>query len=134
MRLKGVSIAALSAIVETVSRELYAGNLTFKREPEINGNFLQFTLTVTKSADKGGRRSNTGRKIAALCWHGHRDIMRALFAAYPNALLITAMARYDGRADFLDTYMATGRVNLGSIAAPLAARDACECREGPQRA
>ena len=130
MRIKGIAAATLRAIVDTVSRELYAGNLTFKRYPKPVGNFLHFTLTVRSSFDKGGRRSNTGRKIAALCWHGHRDVMRRIFEREPGALLVTMLERYDGRADFLDTYPATGGINCGSIAVPLAMRDSCECNQG----
>ena len=129
MRIKGITAATLHAIVREISTDLYAGNLIFKREPEASGRFLLFTLTVQKSADKGGRRSNTGRKIAAACWHAHRDVMRRIFEICPDALLITSLARYEGRADFLDTYPATGSINIGSIAAPFKIRDACECNQ-----
>ena len=44
----------------------------------------------------GGRRRIPGR----VCWHGHRDFMRELFARCPDAVLVTALATYNGAADF----------------------------------
>jgi hypothetical protein len=129
MRIKGISSSALEFIVYTVSHLRYNGNIKFKREPERKGNFLHFTLTVHNSSGKGARRSNTGRRIAALCWHGHRDVMRTIFDNYPDALLITALARYDGAESFADQFEATGNGNIGSIARPCKLRDACECNE-----
>lgn len=129
MKIKGISESALRFTVESVSNLRYNGNIVFKREPERKGNFLFFTLTVRKSADKGGRRSNTGRKVAAACWHAHRDIMRAIFENYPEAILVSAFARYEGRVDFERTFPATGANNMGSIANPLRMDSACECPE-----
>lgn len=127
MKVKGVSESALRFIVESVSNLRYNGNIVFKREPERKGNFVFFTLTVNYSGGKGGRRSHTGRKVAAACWHAHRDVMRAMFESYPEAILVTALARYEGRVDFERSFEATGDGNIGSMAAPLAMRDACEC-------
>lgn len=127
MKIKGITETELRSIVAYVSRTLYGDNLVFKREPENSGNFLLFTLTVLKSKNPGGRRSNTGRRIAAACWHAHRDVMLAIFEQSPGALLVSALARYDGQADFLATFPSTGRINLGSIVKPLRADCACNC-------
>lgn len=127
MRLKGLTENELRAIVAHVSQTWYAGNLVFKRQPEWRGNFLLFTLTVIASKNAGGRRSNTGRKIAAACWHAHRDVMLAIFEQSPDALLVSALARYDGQPDFLNKYPATGYKNIGSIAVPLSMSQACDC-------
>ena len=55
-----------AAMVET--NIIYPGNVRFKNGPDpVNskGTGHRLTLTVNKSAGPGGRRSNTGRKIAA---------------------------------------------------------------------
>ncbi|GIL25494.1 hypothetical protein [Actinocatenispora comari] len=41
-----------------------------------------------------------GRRIRAVCWHGHRDVMRELFDIWPRATLISALAIYRGADDF----------------------------------
>ena len=127
MKVKGITESGLRFIVESVSNLRYNGNIVFKREPERKGNFLFFTLTVRDSSGPGGRRSHSGRRVAAACWHAHRDVMRAMFESYPEALLVTALARYEGRVGFERDFPATGDTNIGSMAAPLPMRYACEC-------
>ncbi|GIL29106.1 hypothetical protein [Actinocatenispora comari] len=41
-----------------------------------------------------------GRRIHAVCWHGHRDVLRELFDTWPRATLISALATYRGADDF----------------------------------
>lgn len=128
MKVYQVTIEALAAIVRTVSAEQYAGNIVFKNGPnQATKNCVNFTLTVADSNANGSRRSNTGRRIAAACWHAHRDIMQAIFAAYPDARLHSALADYRGQSDFLASFPATGATNCGSIANPLRADNACDC-------
>ena len=127
MKLKGLTIDQLSTLVARISRDQYSENIIFKRDPDQVGNFLHFTLTVINSAGPGAKRSPRGRRIAALCWHGHRDIMRAIFNAFPDSLLITALARYEGQKGFEHNFPKTGFTNIGSIAEPFAFRNACEC-------
>lgn len=127
MRVKGISELDLALIVGHVSRVFYAGNLIFKREPETIGRFVHFTLRVKDSKGPGARRSHSGRRLVSACWHAHRDVMVELFDFAPDALLVTAMARYEGREGFLREYPGTGSVNLGSAFEPMAYRDACDC-------
>ena len=127
MKLWNVSTDNLVRIVETVSDGHYDGNLIFKRAPERVGRAVSFTLTVAKSTDKGGRRSNTGRRIAAACWHAHRDVMSAIFAIFPDARLKTAKADYRDKDDFEVKFESTGHDNIGSQFEPLTYCHACEC-------
>ena len=127
MKVKGITEQALRFAVESVSHLRYNGNIVFKREPDRKGNFLFFTLTVVNSRNKGGRRSHSGRRVAAACWHAHRDVMRAIFETAPDAILVTALARYEGAADFADKFEATGDTNIGSAFNPLEMRYACDC-------
>ena len=79
------------------------------------------------SADKYGRISASGRRVKALCWHGHRDLFRHLFQAMPDLEIRTARATYKGLDGFEAEYPATGDYNIGSMMSPLAYRNACEC-------
>ena len=133
MKIKGITDADLRAAVQRASDEFYRGNITFKREPERRGNFLNFTLTVKWSGGSGAARSasmfNRGRKVSAACWHAHRDVMRAIFKTAPDALLITALARYEGAVGFEHEFPYTGTANVGPRIDPIARQDCCECSE-----
>lgn len=104
----------------------YASNVKFKRlDPKGLG--FNFTLTVEKAANPGGRRSNEGRKIAAACWHVHREFMRELLKLAPEAVISSSFIRYEGRADFEENHDTTGDRNIGSQAVPMSYRNACAC-------
>lgn len=126
MKVWGIDLETLESIKDSVSRE-YGGNVRWKRLPEPTGRAIAFTLTVVSSHGDGSRRSNEGRKIAAACWHVHRDLFTRIFGANPDARIKTAMADYRGEQDFYDTYPQTGAVNVGSLYNPLSARNACNC-------
>ncbi len=126
MKVWGVSIEDVHEALATVNR-IYAGNIRFKREPEETGRAVSFTLTVNSSRGAGARRGQGGRRIAAACWHVHRDIYFALYNVNPGARIQTAIADYRGYVDFSDQCPSTGYINIGSQASPLYACDACEC-------
>ena len=110
----------------------YEGNVRFKNGPDAvnsKGTGHRLTLTVNKSAGPGGRRSATGRKVAAACWHVHREFMRAVYRRAPEAVIITALARYEDAQDFEEKFTATGHGNIGSAAHPQSMRNACECHD-----
>jgi hypothetical protein len=81
----------------------------------------------------GWNAAGATRRIASVCWHGHREFFRALFAGSPSARVQTAqtMTAVPGKwytADnFESVYQNTGHVNVGSQYAPLAYADACTC-------
>lgn len=74
------------------------------------------------------------RRVAAVCWHGHRDFFRALFALAPRAV-VSVSARMNGEPvvytaeNFETTFHETGDRNIGSMFEPCAFRDACICEE-----
>lgn len=73
-----------------------------------------------------------GRKVHAICWHGYRDFMRALFTEYPEARIVTGrMGRleYNGLDHFEATYQDTGFINVGAPISPVNACEACSCKE-----
>ncbi len=131
MRIKGITESDLRAALAEASTEFYDDNLQFKREPETKGNWIHFTITIKSSHSPGSARSssmfNRGRRIAAACWHAHRDVMRAIFKRAPDALLITALARYQGAAGFEHEFPYTGTANAGPPIDPIARQDCCEC-------
>lgn len=131
MKIKGITEGQLRAAVAIASADYYDSNIVFKREPDKQGNFLHFTITVVNTRNPGGARSasmfNRGRRIAAACWHAHRDVMRAIFKIAPDALLITALARYEGTEGFEHEFPYTGTQNVGPPADPIARQECCEC-------
>jgi hypothetical protein len=68
-----------------------------------------------------------GRRVHAVCWHGHADFMALVFRADPVARFETAFATYDGVRDFADNYRQTAWRNIGARIAPVAAASACRC-------
>ncbi len=127
MHVWGVSADNIERIVYTVSEGHYDFNVKFKRFPEQVGRAVRFTLTVSKAANKGGRIGHTGRRIAAACWHVHRDIMVAIMTIFPDARIKTAQADYRGIEDFMDKFASTGYTNIGSQIEPMYFNNACEC-------
>lgn len=72
---------------------------------------------------------NHGRRVHAVCWHGFRDFFRLCFMIAPDAVMATAMDTWRGSADFENRYRESGRRNVGSMIAPVAACEACRCED-----
>jgi hypothetical protein len=125
MKLYGVTAEQLQVCLSETNKA-YKGNLQFNYV-EPHRNHVQFTMRVRNSHGKGARLGHTGRHIVAACWHGHRDLMRAIFEKHPNARLVSAQAVYNGKSDFLNKFESTGYKNIGSIMQPLYYHNACEC-------
>lgn len=89
-------------------------------------NAIAFTLGLGKSRHYQ-RKGYSGRRIWAVCYHGHRDFMQALFNADNFAILSSAMIRYEGREDFNANYRSIGDRNIGSVMSPLYYSEACYC-------
>ena len=112
--------------------KLYDDNLIWNRAPEHGpGTALRFTLRCKSSREPGHRMSaspfSPSRHLVAACWHAHRDFLRALFHEAPDARVKTAVADYRGQEGFERTFPGTAGRNIGSIMAPVAMADACEC-------
>lgn len=71
--------------------------------------------------------SSQGRKVHAVCWHGHADFMTLVFEADDTARIETGIATYAGRDDFLAHYVGTAFRNIGAPIAPVAMASACRC-------
>ena len=126
----GVTPIQLAKIVRIVSAKLYKKNIIFKNGPEmVNSKKLTFALTVKRSDQPGGRRTATGRKVAAACWHAHRDVMQELFNQFPKARIKSSMADHCGKEEFENNFPETAWINIGSEIQPCYLNDACECEE-----
>lgn len=70
-----------------------------------------------------------GRRVHAVCWHGHRDFMRGIFRRDPDARIKTSWDDWRGQQDFEDRMGATAWRNIGSMMYPTFAKDACLCND-----
>lgn len=119
-------------ITGEVSEARYAGNVTLARGAHTvrhtrNGLTVSLRTVVRDSREAGARRSGSGRRMPAACWHATRDVLAAMFDADPDAVVTTAMARYDGRDGFHRTFPGTADHNVGSMIAPASIEEMCEC-------
>lgn len=107
--------------------------------PERGLRALRFRLGLEPDR-KYGRRSasafQNNRRVAAVCWHGHRDFFRALFKLAPNARVQTTHTkqfakgrRFYTAENFERMYQDTDR-NIGSQMYPKRYSDACDCPPG----
>ena len=67
-------------------------------------------------------------RMPFVCWHGCRDLFKAVFAKYPGATIRTGKTVYRGREHFERTFESTD-VNIGSQIYPLNFSQACDCTE-----
>ncbi len=85
---------------------------------------------ISSSGDgyaEGGRRP---RRVAAVCWHGHRDFFRVLYSlldesprTHPGLRIMTGLATYNDAEHFERTFPESDR-NIGSLYRPMLASEA----------
>lgn len=68
-----------------------------------------------------------GRKVHAVCWHGHADFMTRVYLRDPAARIETGIATYADAADFAARYVETAFRNIGAPIAPVSMASACRC-------
>src|SRR3954462_706672 len=108
MRITGVSLAEFERITERVSDAEYCGNVRVHPDARaVSGKSCQGRLYVANSRGPGARTSSSGRHGPYACWHAYRDVLQALFDAYPDARVRTGLANYIGRDGFESEYPAT---------------------------
>jgi hypothetical protein len=130
MEIRGVPFEQVTRITEKVSAQSYGGNVIVHRDARDlatrNGGFAG-RITVADSSGPGARRSWSGRRMPAACWHAFRDVLAEIFEQYPDARARTAMANYIGRDGFHATYPQTADKNIGSQVRPAYMPDLCDC-------
>lgn len=155
MNVKGVTYAQISEAAEEVGVRIY--NYQDKGKQKMIDNRLQWLLECTFTLKTGDPRiwlaplnrdgkapkmlarfrrfsERTGHTIpGAVCWHGHRDFLRALFHLAPNATVKTAVAVYRGADNFEATYRATASSpsswQSASWSQTVSTDNACSCVE-----
>ncbi len=125
MKLYNVPSDDLRSIVLEVSQNQYNGNLRFNNFDPRKA-FVNFTLRVSNSKGKGAKNSASGRRTVSACWCAHRAVMRVIFDRFPNARLVSAIATYNGKADFDQKHIDTRYHNVGSIMYPATMGELCE--------
>jgi hypothetical protein len=128
MEIRGASLADFEAAVVKVSYE-YGGNLTVHRDSYQRGRLVRARVAVVSSREPGARRSWSGRRIPAACWHAYRDVLAALFEQRPRATVRTALAVYRGREGFEQRYPDTAYQNIGSQMFPAYMPQLCDCED-----
>lgn len=93
----------------------YKGNICFgnshQREtpPFPKGKGFTFMLRVRDLNGPGAKRGfGTRKKSAYASWYAHYDFMVTLFAIIPDGRIKTALADYNGFAEFWEKFDATG--------------------------
>ena len=66
-------------------------------------------------------------KVSAICWHGFRDFMIAMYELDSNLRFVTAQATYKNKDDFYIKFPDTAYKNIGSLMNPINYGDACLC-------
>lgn len=137
MQITGISTSEFTEIVNLVSRDCYEGNLTINDITDLGGvrrPRIRASLRTRegKGADKftsapGARKSWSGRRMPAACWHTFRDVLNVSFERHPDAIVRTSMAVYKGHKGFLAEYPETAYKNIGSQFQPAYMTELCEC-------
>ena len=138
MMITGISAEQFAAAIDTVSSEVYGGNLRAEIGTVYSGNRFAARILPRESGARiypkssrlsapGARRSWSGRRIQAACWHAYRDGIQAVFDINPNARVRTGMAKYIGQGGFLENYPLTANQNIGSMIQPAYMPELCDC-------
>lgn len=126
------SVADMAALVERVSTEKYGGNVRILSSRQISRTNLRITLTVRNPNGRGARVTPGGFHLQAACWHVYRDVLAALYDAYPDARVNTGTARYISREHFLASGDATGQLPVGLPGQQIPAVKACDCERATE--
>jgi len=94
----GVDMATLAQIAEETGVRL--------NEAAERGKGIKFTLRPTGDAF---RKVNpiSGRRVSAVCWHGHAEFFERLFTLRPTARVKSQCADYKGLDDYRAKYRAS---------------------------
>jgi hypothetical protein len=132
MLIRHVQLSDIERVAESIG-VTFEGADSGVRFPRVRGRLIP-DRTVPRENRPYRRVSasiafNEGREVFAVCWHGHRDFFRALFAEFPSAVADTMMARYTAE-NFENVFPDTAYRNVGSRMYPVYASEVCRCGEG----
>jgi hypothetical protein len=128
MIISGISTSELRDVVAKLNAPaLYDGNIVIENLEAKNAKDTRVSVKLGTADSKrhGSRTAASGRHGKYLCWHGFRDVIRAVMAVNPEAVARTRDAVYRGSQGFEDTYPSTGSRNCGSMFQPAYAPELC---------
>lgn len=127
MIVSGVTAQDIRDVVAKLNASDYDGNVVIERLDTLNRKDSRHTLKLgtADSRKHGSRRAGSGRHGRWLCWHGFRDVVRAIMAVNPDAKVRSAAAVYDGSVGFERVYPSTAERNVGSWAQPAYMPELC---------
>jgi len=117
MKFTGWTPEQISEVVSAVSVLSFGANLRFEEtrsEQTRRGWTVLGVLRVRDSGRTGARLGPSGRRSVAASWEAHRDVMWGLFDLNPEGRIVTSIADYRGREDFVSKYRATRDRRVGS--------------------
>jgi hypothetical protein len=136
LRSKTIDLAKLKALAGAYNLGINGSEHGLSRGEFKGGHRIDFKLELIEPTPRDPEKtaqfqrrssmmmtvSGYPRKVRAVCWHGHREVMKSIFAYDPEARLMTSMADYRGADSFRSSFERTGDRNIGS-------RVACDCNE-----
>lgn len=127
MMITGLTTSELRDVVAKLNADSYDGNIVVERADAVSatGTRINVKLGTADSKRHGSRRAWSGRHGKWLCWHGFRDVFRAVMAVNPEARIQTGKTVYKGRDGFENTYESTGDQNVGSMFQPAYMPEMC---------
>lgn len=126
MKAYGIELLQLRKAAGLVHVDLYQVKALNKK-----GTGWQFTIRPSILYPEKWRSVNpvTGRRVHAVCWHGHRAFFRKCFEYAPKARFKSTIETWNGSEDFESRHLASGFKNRGSMIAPFYVNQACRCDE-----
>lgn len=141
MLVYGVNAYQVRIAVETVSAG-WGDNVELKSLTDKSngrGGRASYALRAVSSHKLGARRSGSGRRTVASCWHVHRDVLRELFKINPDARVVSGLGQviegkfkrttYSGSDGFENDFPGTAWINVGSEWQPAYIGQLCDCGE-----
>lgn len=127
MIVSGVTAQDIRDVVAKLNATDYSDNIVIERLETLNRKDTRHALKLgtADSRKHGSRRSGRGRHGKWLCWHGFRDVVRAIMEVNPDATVRTSQAVYDGKFGFERNYPNTADTNVGSLFQPAYMPDMC---------
>ena len=119
-------LTRVAKALETVE-DLFGANIGLLWPSNKSSYRIQTTLDFDHATEIFRRRSDTGRRINGVCYHGHLAFMVELYADNPTTILRTAMASWDNVVQFSREFEYVGNRNVGAEANYLAYENACVC-------
>lgn len=118
--------ALVAKAVASVAPEA-TGTVEAYQVRRVAGGAVRFVLRPTGEAFCRVSASGSGRRVWAVCWHGHALALRLLFDAFPQAVVKTALTTYRGHHDYVRLAGRTAYRQVGSVLRPCYYAEACEC-------